>query len=259
MVSQKQMIFSTCISTGKFQDFVDQILRFPETANSSYVVFANVHMIVECYKNKETCAAVNNADLVAPDGKPLSVFLNVFQGLDQEKISGPDLFPILLEQAALRGLTVFFYGSTNAILEKVALRAQKEFPNLKIAGTYAPPFRPLNEDENQAIIKVINQASPHFVFVALGCPKQEKWMAENNHKIHSCMLGVGQALLVYAGELKRAPKWLQNLGFEWAYRLCSEPRRLWRRYLQTNTIFILLTLHYAIQKLTKQNRIKKLT
>jgi len=214
-----------------------------------------VHMIVECYKNKETCAAVNNANLVAPDGKPLSVFLNVFQGLDQEKISGPDLFPIILEQAALRGQTVFFYGSTSAILEKVALRAQRELPNLKIAGTYAPPFRPLNDAENQAIINIINQAAPHFVFVALGCPKQEKWMAENNHKIHSCMLGVGQALLVYAGELKRAPKWIQNLGFEWAYRLCLEPGRLWKRYLQSNSLFLLLVIRYSILKLFRVKRI----
>ena len=236
-VQKETTLFSTMISTGAFDEFIDSILKLPEMKTSSYVCFANVHMITECYRDKELCEAVNHADVIAPDGKPVSWFLNTFQGRRQVKVSGPDIFPELLKQAARRGKKVFFYGSTNKVLKKVVARALFEFPALQIAGAYSPAFIALTEDEKNTIADMINKAGPHLVFVALGCPKQEKWMAENAGKISACMLGIGQAFQVYAEELKRAPKQIQDLGFEWAYRLSIEPNRLWKRYLRRTHSF----------------------
>lgn len=215
-------------------------------------------MVIECYKNQDFRRLVNDADVVAPDGKPLSVFLQVFNGQKQEKVSGPDVFIDVLKHAGVTGKKVFFFGSTNHVLEKVVRRVQHEFPELKIAGTYSPPFRDLLPEEKKQIIDTINLAVPHFVFVALGCPKQEKWMAENQGKINACMLGVGQAFQIYAHDLKRSPKWLQDIGLEWAYRLCLEPGRLWKRYLHTNSLFLYLTIKYCIRNIFKANTLEKI-
>lgn len=256
MRNPKNKIFSTWVSSGSFQEFTEHVLSLPEQKHSSYVCFANVHMLMECYKSNDICAAVNKADLVAPDGKPLSVFMKVFHRIKQDKVSGPDVFPSLLKQASTRNKRIFFYGSTNRVLQKLVTRARTDFPGLQIVGTYSPPFRELSPGQKASIVDMINRAAPHFVFVALGCPKQESWMAEHHGKINACMLGLGQAFQVYAGELKRAPKMIQDLGFEWAYRLACEPGRLWRRYLVTNSLFLFLSIQYGLKTVLQKHLLK---
>jgi N-acetylglucosaminyldiphosphoundecaprenol N-acetyl-beta-D-mannosaminyltransferase len=186
---------------------------------------------------------------VTPDGRPLSIYMNLFYKMQQERVPGMDLMPILLQEAEKRMKSVYFYGSSNEILELIVKRANKELPDLKISGTYSPPFRQLTNKEKEDIVNKINSAQPDLVFVALGCPKQEKWMAEHKGKINSCMLGVGQAFNVYAGIEKRLPKWMRDLSLEWTYRLVLEPKRLWKRYLVTNSLFLILFIRLFFGRL----------
>jgi N-acetylglucosaminyldiphosphoundecaprenol N-acetyl-beta-D-mannosaminyltransferase len=157
-----------------------------------------------------------------------------------------DLLPKLLKEAESASSSVYFYGTTNETLASIIKKAKSEFPNLKVCGSYSPPFRSLTEAEDNDIIARIKEASPDFVFVSLGCPKQEKWMASHKDKIGACLLGVGQAFKVYAGTEKRLPTWMRNLSLEWTYRLFLEPKRLWKRYLFTNSYFLLLTFNHMI-------------
>lgn len=162
-----------------------------------------------------------------------------------------DIFPDLLKRAEKSGKSVYFYGTTEELLKIIVHKAKADFPALPIAGSYAPPFRPLTKQEDEMIIAKINEARPDLVFVSLGCPKQERWMAEHKNKINACLLGLGQAFSVYAGKEKRLPKWMRNLSLEWVYRLFLEPSRLWKRYLYTNSYFVFLTVRHLTIRFVK--------
>ncbi|TAH21977.1 MAG: glycosyltransferase [Cytophagales bacterium] len=235
---KKVKVVSSLISTGTFKEFVDTIFDFTDNRLSSYVCCANVHMVVEAYQDKAFNKMLNEADLVTPDGRPISVVIKLFDKIAQERVAGMDLLPILLKEAEIRGKSVYFYGSTEEVLTKIRTQIAADFPKLRIAGTYSPPFRPLSEEEDQQIINNINGSGADLVFVSLGCPKQEKWMAAHKGKVNACMLGVGQAFLTYTGLEKRLPKWARDWSLEWAYRLYLEPKRLWRRYVIGNSIFL---------------------
>jgi N-acetylglucosaminyldiphosphoundecaprenol N-acetyl-beta-D-mannosaminyltransferase len=157
-----------------------------------------------------------------------------------------DVFPDLLKQAESSGKSVYFLGNTNAILDMIKIKAKKEFPKLVISGSYSPPYRKLSAEEDDTVINNIKALSPDLVFVSLGCPRQEKWMATNKEKLGTCLLGVGQAFNTYAGVERRLPIWMRNLSLEWMYRLYIEPTRLWKRYLMTNSLFLLLTFQYMV-------------
>lgn len=246
---KRKNVLSTSISTGSYQEFIEEIFFLVNGKVPSYVCFANVHMVVEGYKDPEFQNVINNANIVAPDGKPIALFLKYFSKLNQDRVCGMDILPDLFKQAELTGKSVFFYGSTTSLLNKITEKANLEYPSLKISGSYSPPFKNLSEEENTIALAKINATSPDLVFVALGCPKQEKWMAANKNKIGACLLGVGQAFNVYAGVEKRLPVWMRNLSLEWIYRLYLEPQRLWKRYLVTNSYFLLLTFSFMINSL----------
>lgn len=240
-------IFTFPISIGSYVTFIDQIFYLAENKSSSYVCFANVHMTIEAYEHNDFNTALNGADLVAPDGQPISLFLRYLKKVNQERVCGLDIFPDLLKEAAARGKSIYLYGTTDSVLNKISKKAKKEFPSLNICGLYSPPFRALSPMEKSGIVDQINNAKPDLIFVALGCPKQETWMAQHKGEIHGCMIGLGHAFNIYAGTAKRCPLWMQRRSLEWAYRLFSEPRRLWKRYLYTNTYFLILTLKCFIQ------------
>jgi N-acetylglucosaminyldiphosphoundecaprenol N-acetyl-beta-D-mannosaminyltransferase len=242
----KENIFTFPISLGSYKKFINEVFSLVKRKSSSYVCFANVHMTIEAFEDGNFNAVLKNADIVAPDGKPLTLFLKQFKKINQERVCGMDAFPDLLKEAAIRGKSVYFYGTTDEVLSKICQRARREFPTLHICGCYAPPFRSLSAAEDADVIKRINRAKPDLIFVALGCPKQERWMADHKGKIFGCMLGVGQAFNVYAGLARRSPIWMQRSSLEWAYRLYQEPRRLWKRYFYTNTCFLILTMEYSI-------------
>lgn len=239
MLSQQQVLNSS-ITTGRFTEFVDHILKLGAARTSAYVCCANAHMLVEAHRDPGFRQILAEADLVTPDGGPVASVAGWRGSHPQERVAGMDLVPALLAEAARRGQSVYFYGTTDEVLAAIVARAQRELPTLRLVGTCAPPFRALTPAEETAHVAAINAADPDLLFVALGCPRQERWMAAHRGTVRACMLGVGQAFLVYAGLEQRLPTWARRLWLEWAYRLWLEPRRLWRRYLVTNSRFLYL-------------------
>lgn len=245
----KENIFTFPISIGSYQKFIDEIFKLSELKASSYVCFANVHMIVEAYNDPKFNSVVKNADIVTPDGQPVAMFLQKLKKIDQVRVAGLDIFPDLLREAEVRNKSVYFYGATDSILQMIVDKANGQFPALRISGFHSPPFRKLTPEENVNVTTQINESKPDLVFVALGCPKQEQWMANHTPAVKGCMLGVGHAFKVYAGISKRSPLWMQRLSLEWAYRMFQEPSRLWKRYFYTNSFFLWLTFKYYLSSL----------
>jgi N-acetylglucosaminyldiphosphoundecaprenol N-acetyl-beta-D-mannosaminyltransferase len=202
-------------------------------------------MLIEGYKKDIFQHVINQADIATPDGMPLAKAMKWLYGIKQERVAGMDLMPDLMKISEEKGLSIFLYGSTDDVLAKILSKVKSEFPTLK-CNVYSPSFRTLLDDEKNNIITMINEKNPHFVFVALGCPKQEKWMAEHRGKINSCMIGLGGAFEVYAGVKNRAPLWMQKASLEWLYRLIQDPKRLWKRYLYTNSLFVYALLKQLI-------------
>jgi N-acetylglucosaminyldiphosphoundecaprenol N-acetyl-beta-D-mannosaminyltransferase len=234
----KLNLMSISISTGTYNDMVQNILRIAQTKPSSYTCVANVHMLVEASKDETFAKVVNEADIITPDGKPLTWALKVLYGRDQDRVAGMDLLPDLLKHAEQIKLPVYFVGGTVDMLAKTKLHLTKKYPELMIAGMHSLPFREITSQEKIALINNINDSGAKLLFVCLGCPKQEKWMASMKGHIQAAMIGIGGALPVMVGIQTRAPKWMQNAGLEWAYRLGQEPRRLFKRYAVTNSYFI---------------------
>ncbi|MEP7144122.1 MAG: WecB/TagA/CpsF family glycosyltransferase [Ferruginibacter sp.] len=233
-------LLNISVSTGSYNDFVSSLINSAKEKKSEYTCVANVHMVVEAFKDKNFSHVVAKANVITPDGKPLSWALQILYGIKQARVAGMDLLPDLLSHAVIQKLPVYFYGGTDELLNRTRQYTLQHYPLLKVAGFNSPPFRILSDEENESIIKEINSSGAALVFVVLGCPKQEKWMASMLGKINSVMIGVGGALPVMVGMQKRAPKWMQNSGLEWTFRLSQEPKRLFRRYLVTNSIFLYL-------------------
>jgi N-acetylglucosaminyldiphosphoundecaprenol N-acetyl-beta-D-mannosaminyltransferase len=240
---KKHTLISIDLSLGSYSDFLDKIISLAGRGNcSEYVCLANVHMLVETYKNKKFTKAVNNSIITTPDGVPLTWGLKWLYGIKQERVSGMDLLPDLLRAASQLRIPVFFYGGTQEILEKTGEHIRKFYSGIPYTGIYSPPFRTLTPEEEQEIINTINASGAKIVFVSLGCPRQECWMASMKDRINGVMIGIGAALPVLAGIQKRAPHWMQTSGLEWLFRLFQEPGRLFKRYLITNSIYIYVLL-----------------
>jgi N-acetylglucosaminyldiphosphoundecaprenol N-acetyl-beta-D-mannosaminyltransferase len=235
---RKHSVISLNICEISFNEACKQIVEWAKQKKRNFVCFANVHMVIEAHSSKTFADQVNSAALVLADGMPLVKAMSSIHKVRQERVAGMDVFPVLLKLAAEQKLKVFLYGTTPQLLEKIRTKAETEFPDIRFAGTLAPPFsRSVNDQE---FIASINAAQPDLVFVALGCPKQEKWMYEHTAEINAVLLGVGGAFPVYAGEVSRAPLFMRKLSLEWVYRLFQEPRRLFKRYLITNSKYLFL-------------------
>ena len=243
----KANIFGLGLSLGSFQDHVAAIAALGKEHRSSYVCCVNVHMCMEAQGDPTFAAVVNGADLATADGMPILKSLNKFGGVKQERVAGNDLMPALMAEAEKQGLSVFLHGGEQHVLDAIVARAAKEFPSLRIAGAYSPPFRQATEEECAAEVARITTSGANIVMVSLGCPRQERWMAVMKGQVPAVMLGVGGAFLLYAGVDTRAPQWMRNASLEWLYRLWLEPGRLWKRYLVTNTAFMLMYLKRSFQ------------
>jgi N-acetylglucosaminyldiphosphoundecaprenol N-acetyl-beta-D-mannosaminyltransferase len=228
----------TCLS---FKEQIDHILEWASDRVSKVVCVANVHMLMEAHRSNLDLV-LRNADMVTPDGMPLVWMLRLLGVSKQERVAGPDMLRAVCEAAQQKKVSVFFLGSEFYILERIQTRLNKEFPNLNIAAMEPLPFRPLTPAEDEAIIQKVNQSGAGIVLLSLGCPKQEYWMHDHKDRINAVMIGLGGAFSMFAGIHKRAPQWIQSLGFEWLYRLLQEPRRLWKRYVLTIPPFIFLAL-----------------
>jgi len=193
---------------------------------------------MEAFDSPEFAGIVNRADLVVPDGMPMVWMQRLQSAEDPRRIRANDLMTSLIDRAEKLGLKLGFYGGTHDVVNAIKHRALKEQPGLEIAYAYSPPFRPLTPEEDDATVKELNASGVQILFTGLGCPKQERWMAEHRDRLNCVMLGVGASFDFYAGNVKESPPWLGRLGLEWLYRLSREPKRLWRRYLILNPKFI---------------------
>ena len=216
------------------------MLQWARMRASKFVSVANVHMLMEAYWNPSFTEVLGSADLVTPDGMPLVWMLKWLGATQQDRVAGMDIFLKLCQLSPSSNVSVFFLGATSDILEKMKERLEREFPELSIAGVEPLPFRPLTPQEDEALIERINSSGAGLLFLCLGCPKQEQWIAKHRHKIRAVMLGLGAVFPLYAGLHQRAPQWVRESGLEWLYRLIQEPRRLWRRYFLTIPPFIYL-------------------
>jgi N-acetylglucosaminyldiphosphoundecaprenol N-acetyl-beta-D-mannosaminyltransferase len=238
MLRKGHSVLGAFIDALTWKEALATITRWADKRESRYICICNVHSVITTTRNPAFRSIVNSADLATPDGAPVAWALRKFGFPAQERINGPDLMWKYLEQAELLGQSVFLYGSTDATLERLKERIAQTFPALRVAGAYAPPFRALSAEEDEAEVEMINRSGAQVVFVGLGCPKQEQWMAAHRGRIQAVMLGVGAAFDYHAGTKRRAPIWWQNHGLEWLYRLGTEPHRLMKRYVVTNTLFI---------------------
>lgn len=233
-----------------FKQQIALMLDWAKVRSSRAVCIANVHMLIEAHQRPDFAQILRNADLVTPDGMPLVWMLKMLGVRNQDRVAGLDVLSALCQLASLERVSIYFLGSQPAILDRMKVKLNREFPDLMIAGMDPLPFRPLTMEEDEEVVRRINASGAGLVLVALGCPKQETWIAQHKGKIAAVMVGLGGAFPVYAGLHKRAPRVIRSLGFEWLYRLIQEPRRLWGRYRSTIPIFIWL----AIKQLLASNR-----
>lgn len=216
-------------------DFTDKNIK---ELSGDYMCVSNVHTTVTSFEDKSYCDIQNGGILAIPDGGPLSTVGQKRGFKNMKRTTGPSYMGKILKISVQKGYRHYFYGSTEETLEKLHQALQHDYPGIQIAGMYSPPFRPLTEEENHLVVERINETRPDFVWVGLGAPKQERWMAEHQGKIKGFMVGVGAGFDYFAGNISRAPMWMQKTNLEWVYRLLQDPKRLFRRYWHTNTKFI---------------------
>jgi N-acetylglucosaminyldiphosphoundecaprenol N-acetyl-beta-D-mannosaminyltransferase len=236
------LIIGTLLNPTSYADATRLILDWSKRRESRYVCIANVHLLMEAHDSAQYNHVINDADLVTPDGMPL-VWMMRLKGLrGQERVYGPTLMLHVLESAALENAAVGFYGSSREVLQALNERMQARFPALKVSYAFSPPFREMSQEEDLEIVRQINTSSATILFVGLGCPKQEKWMADHRGRVRAVMIGVGAAFDFHAGFKPQAPAWMQMAGMEWLHRLATEPRRLWKRYLYHNPRFVFFAI-----------------
>ena len=233
-------ILDVRLDTVGYGSACDLIQTLTQAKQSSYIIAANVHVVMTAYWQKKYCQIVNSAALVTPDGMPLVWGMRLLGAKHQRRVYGPDLMLAWCDRAQEQNLPIYLYGSTPRTLEKLTRNLQATFPNLKIAGTHSPPFRTLSLEEEAADRERIQQSGAAVIFVGLGCPKQEEWMYRQLGRLNAVMIGVGAAFSFHSGEVVQAPRWMMRFGLEWLFRLCQEPKRLWTRYLFTNFAFVCL-------------------
>jgi N-acetylglucosaminyldiphosphoundecaprenol N-acetyl-beta-D-mannosaminyltransferase len=251
-------VISMNVDVTNLSNALDCIEQLAIKQAGSYVCISNVHMCMEVFDSSEFESVVNNADLVIPDGRPISWAQKLLSHSEAEQVRGQDIMHAVCQQSGINGLNIGLYGgSTDELLQRVVTELQTSYPGINITFSYSPPFRPLTDEEDQGIIHKINDADVNVLFVGIGCPKQERWMAVHKESLNCVMLGVGAAYDFIAGSKKHAPRWVQRVGLEWLFRLCSEPQRLWKRYLQQNPRFIYYFSKQLINHKLGRNKITK--
>ena len=215
-----------------------EITTWVESREPHYVCVTGVHGVMESVRDPALRRIHNASGLTTPDGMPMVWCAHRAGARQVRRVYGPDLMLALSARAAEQGWTSYFYGGGAGVPERLASRLQERFPDFRTVGTHSPPFRELSPEEDEAIIEAINRTRPDLVWVGLSTPKQERWMAAHINRLNaSVLLGVGAAFDINAGLVRQAPSWMQRSGLEWLFRLGTEPRRLWRRYLRNNPVF----------------------
>lgn len=231
------------LASGSSRQALAELTAAAAHDEGGYAVFCNVHMLVSARSDRLLARAMDAARWAFPDGRPVAKALNLrHPGQRSELVAGMDVMRAVCHICAHAGWSVYLFGGQAATLERLAHCLPQDYPGLRIAGTCSPPYRSFSAMDNAAFVRAINQSGARFCLVALGCPKQECWMAAQATRLRPVLLGVGGAFPIWAGEQRRAPQWLRRAYLEWLYRLVQEPRRLWRRYAVTNPRFVNLLL-----------------
>lgn len=239
MAPDRVEVLGVGISLINMASALEEIIRWVDGGERNYVCVTGVHGVMESQRDPELLAIHNQSGLTTPDGMPM-VWAGRWAGDSSvERVYGPDLMLALLDEAAERGWSSFFYGGAPGVPEELVARLRTRIPTLAVAGTWSPPFRPLEPSEEREVVDMINASGADLVWVGLSTPKQERWMARFRPELDApVLLGVGAAFDFHAGRVSQAPRWMQRAGLEWLYRMIREPRRLWRRYLTNNPRFI---------------------
>jgi len=235
---ERGAVIGAPVTVGDVDAAASAILAAAEVGKGGYVCVANVHMVTTARTDPVLLAAMEGALWVASDGMPLVWALRCHGHEKTRRVAGPDLMRHLLQEAETARVPVYFFGGNGATVTALRPALESHFPTLRIAGIEAPPLLPLAPEVDSGTVARINDTGARLVFVGLGCPKQEYWMAAYAPHLTGVQIGVGAAFDFFAGTLVRAPRWMQAAGLEWLFRLWAEPRRLWRRYLVTNSRFI---------------------
>jgi N-acetylglucosaminyldiphosphoundecaprenol N-acetyl-beta-D-mannosaminyltransferase len=228
------------ISVLNLPSALEAIAAAVRERRKGYVCVTGVHGVMEAQDDPDFKRILNDAFLCTPDGMPM-VWAGKLNGhREMQRVYGPDLMLDLCAWSETSGAKHFFYGGADGVAELLVRKLKEKFPKLQVVGTFTPPFRKLNAAEEENLAKQISAAQPDILWVGLSTPKQEKFMAEYLPKLDATvMIGVGAAFDFHSGRVKQAPRWMQRSGLEWFYRLCSEPRRLGKRYLRNNPLFAL--------------------
>jgi N-acetylglucosaminyldiphosphoundecaprenol N-acetyl-beta-D-mannosaminyltransferase len=225
-------------------NFLRKYIKSPigNLLSGDYICVSNVHTTVLSYYNPDYCSIQNRGLMAIPDGGPLST-IGRRRGFNQmERTSGPSLMEKIFDVSVEFGYSHYFFGSTEMTLINLYNRLNEKYPGINITGLYSPPFSTVNDKDDDIIVSNINKSNSDFIWVGLGAPKQEKWIAAHQGKINGLMIGVGAGFDYFAGNINRAPEWMQNLNMEWVYRLIQDPKRLFKRYLISNSKFLWLTI-----------------
>lgn len=236
-VFQRVDVLGSHISACDTNTALRLLIDRTDTGNGGYICFTNVHAAVMGVRDPEFQGITNSSFLSLADGKPVYWVAKATSTSAIGHVAGPDFMHSMLRRYPSRNH--FFYGSTPAVLERLIKQLRHKIPEINICGSFSPPFRSLTQSERIHVVQMIRESRAEFVWISLGAPKQERWMAEMWADLKpAVLLGVGAAFDFHSGMLKRAPVWVRCTGFEWLYRLMQEPKRLWKRYLITNTLFI---------------------
>lgn len=247
-------ILKTNINVISMQKTVDYLDKQLDRLRGRYICVSNVHTTVTAYRDEKYRAVQNGSALNLPDGKPLSIVQKWMGYKDAGRVPGPDLMPEIFALSEKRGYSHYFYGSKPETLDALEKRLKEQYPGLNIVGMYSPPFRPLTQEEDRDVVRRINEAKPDFIWIGLGAPKQEFWMAAHEGVFSGVMLGVGAGFDFHAGTTKRAPMWMQEICMEWLYRITQDPKRLLKRYLDTNFSFLWYLVKEHRSKRKRENK-----
>lgn len=232
-------ILGTNIAVTNMTETLQTIEQNIDGLRGKYICVSNVHTTVTAHEDASYQAVQNGAAMALPDGRPLSLYSKKHGFQEAERVTGPDLMGELFTRN--NGLRHYFYGGTEETIEALKKKLVERYPHLQIAGMVSPPFRALTEEEDVAAMQAMNDSGADIIWIGLGAPKQERFMAEHEGRTNGVMIGVGAGFDYYAGTIKRAPMWMQKMSLEWLYRLLQDPKRLFKRYFVTNFKFLWLT------------------
>jgi N-acetylglucosaminyldiphosphoundecaprenol N-acetyl-beta-D-mannosaminyltransferase len=249
-------LMGVAISATDYEETLDRLFEAAHQRIPAIASFHSAHAVVSASSDEELGRRVNSFNIVAPDGQPVRWALNsLYAARMRDRVYGPETMRRVCERAAREGVPIYLYGgASQQVLDKLIVELDRRFSGLVIAGAESPPFRPLTPEEDVAVIERIDASGARFVFIGLGSPKQEHFAYEHRESIKAVQLCVGAAFDFHALTKRMAPVWMQRNGLEWLFRLCSEPRRLGKRYLTTNSVF---AYRFARQYVTHKRLVRK--